>query len=78
MQFKFLKDPKISGAGIEVYIGNKWKVAKELKIAEKRLREKEIRVVIATSRTGQVFSPTIRVDNAAGKEKHQLLQGEIS
>ena len=62
----FCKDPQIAGAGIEVDTGKKkkWKAAKELKIAEERLRRKEI-------------FPSIRVDKVAGKEKQQLLQGEI-
>ena len=37
IQFKFSKDPKISGEGIEVSTGKKRKAANELKIAEDQL-----------------------------------------
>ena len=40
IQFMFSKDPKVTGAGVEVYTGKKWKAAKEVKIAEERLRGK--------------------------------------
>ena len=46
-------------------------MAKELKIAEERLGEKEILGVVATGKVA------IRVNKVAGKEKQQLLQGEI-
>ena len=55
IQFKFFKYPKISGGGIEVHTGKKWKVAKDLKIAKERLREKEILDVVATDRAGLEF-----------------------
>ncbi len=74
IQFKFSKDPKISGAGIEVYTGKKWKAAKELKIAEEQLRGKEILGVVATSCAGLELFPSIKVNKVAGKEKQQLLQ----
>ena len=53
----FCIDPNISAAGIELYTGKKWKAAKDLKIAEKRLQEKETLGVIATNRTGLGFFP---------------------
>ena len=77
IQFKFSKDLKIAGAGIEVSTGKKWKTAKELKIAEERLREKEILRVVATGRAGLGVFLSIRIDKIAGKEKQKLLQGEI-
>ena len=52
IQFMFSKDPKVTGAGVEVYTGKKGKAAKEVKIAEKRLREKEILGDVATGRAG--------------------------
>ena len=76
-QFMFSKDPKVTGAEVEVYTGGKWKAAKEVKVAEERLREKEILGAVATGRAGLGFFPTIRVDKALGKERHQLLQSEI-
>ena len=39
--------------------------------------EKKILGIVTTGRAGLGVSPSIRVDKAAGKEKHQLLQGEI-
>ena len=71
IQFKYSKDPKINEASIEVDTGKKWKAAKELKIAEERLREKEILGVVATGRAGLGFFPSIRVDKVVGKEKQQ-------
>ena len=59
IQFKYSKDPKIAGVGIEVYTGKKWKAAKELKITEERLREKENEGVVATGRAGLGFSPLL-------------------
>ena len=77
IKLKISKDPKLSGARIKVHAGKKWRAATELKIAEERLREKEILGLAAAGRAGLEFFPTIRIDKAAGKEKHQLLQGEI-
>ena len=77
IEFKFSKDPKTSGSGIEVYTGKKRKATKELKIAEERLREKEILGVVVTGRVGLGIFLTFRVNKAAGKGKHRFLQGEI-
>ena len=57
IQLKFSNDLKMSGA--EVYRGKKWKAAKELRIAEERLREKEILGVVASSCAGLVFPPLL-------------------
>ena len=62
---------------MQVYTGKKWKAPKELKIAEERLREKEMLGVVATGRAGLGFFLTIKLDKIAGKEKQRLLQGEI-
>ena len=40
IEFMFSKDPKVTGAGVEVDTGKKWKATKEVKIGEERLREK--------------------------------------
>ena len=77
IQFKYSKDPKTARVGIEVYTGKKWKAAKELKIAEERLQEKEILGVVATGCAGLGVFPSVRVDKVEGKEKQQLLQGKI-
>ena len=67
----------MTGAVVEVYTGKKWKAAKEVKFAEERQREKEILGAVATGRTGLGFFPTIRINKALGRERHQLLQSEI-
>ena len=77
IQFMFSKDPRVTRAGVEVYTGKKWKAAKEVKIAEERLREKEILGAVATGRAGLGFFPTVRIDKALGRERHKLLQSEI-
>ena len=77
IQFMFSKDPKVTGAEVDVYTGRKWKAAKEVKVAEERMREKEILGAVATGRAGLGFFPAIRVDKALGKKRHQLLQSEI-
>ena len=76
-QYRYSKDPKVAGAGIEVRTGRKWSAIKELDIAEERLRVKTIVGTIAVGKTGLGFSPSTRVDQASREERQHLLQEEV-
>ena len=76
-QYKYSEDPKVAGAGIEIKTGRKWSAAKELEIAEGRLRVRTIVGNVAVGRTGLGFTPSTRIEKATRREKQQLLQSEV-
>lgn len=51
-QYRNSRNPKVSGAGIEVKTGRRWSATKELPIAEGNMRIKEIVGSVAQGRAG--------------------------
>ena len=76
-QYKNSRDPKVSGAGIEVRTGRKWRAAEELSIAESNLRVKAIVGAVAQGRAGLGRIPTNITRKVTPKERQQLLQDEV-
>ena len=76
-QYKNSRDPKVSGAGIEVRTGRKWKAAEELSIALSNLRVKAIVGAVAQGRAGLGRIPTNITRKVTPKERQQLLQDEV-
>ena len=48
MQYRDSRDPKVAAAGIEVRTGRKWSAARELQVAEARVRQKALVGMVAT------------------------------
>lgn len=48
MQYRYSRDPKVAAAGIEVNTGRKWNAARELQVAEARLRQKALVGTVAS------------------------------
>ena len=76
-QYMNSSDPKVSGAGIEVRTGRKWRAAEELAIAEGNLRVKAIVGSVAQGRAGLGLIPTNFTGKITPKERQQLLQDEV-
>lgn len=77
MQYRYSKDPKVAAAGIEVRTGRKWKAARELQVAEARLRQKALVGMVASGRAGLGYFPSCQVSKAKAKERLHLLQEEV-
>lgn len=77
MQYRYSRDPKVAAAGIEVHTGRKWNAARELQVAEARLRQKALVGTVASGRTGLGYFPSFQVSKAKGKERLHLLQEEV-
>lgn len=77
MQYRDSRDPKVAAAGIKVCTGRKWSAARELEVAEARLRQKALVRTVARGRSGLGFFPSIQVETARGKERQHLLQEEV-
>ena len=50
---------------------------RELQVAEERLRHKDILGSIAKGRAGLEVFPSTHINSAKGKERRQLIQGEV-
>ncbi|XP_049336392.1 uncharacterized protein LOC125802421 [Astyanax mexicanus] len=77
LQYRDSKDSKVSAAGIEVRTGRKWKAREAVKLAESRLRQKELVGTEATGRAGLGYFPKILISQTRGKERHHLIQEEV-
>ena len=52
LMYRESKDPKVVAANIEVCTGRKWSAAQEIRIAEEKMRHKDILGTVAIGRTG--------------------------
>ena len=68
MQYKYSRDPKVAAAGVEVHTGRKWSAARELQVAEARLRQRVLVGTVATEQAGLGYFPSYQVSKAKGKE----------
>lgn len=71
------RDPKVSGAGIEIKTGRKWSATKELAIAEGNLRVKAIMGSVAQGRAGLELIPSYKFGKSTVKERQHLIQDEV-
>lgn len=77
LQYRDTGDQKASGAVIEVRRGRKWRVEREVEVAESRHRQKQLVGMLATGRAGLGSFPKDLMRKARGKERHQLIQEEV-
>ncbi|KAJ8014697.1 hypothetical protein DPEC_G00018340 [Dallia pectoralis] len=70
------RDLKVSKAGIEVRTGRRWRAAEEVKVAESRLRHRELVGAVAYGRAGLGSGTTSRYNKAQGKDRRSLVQQE--
>lgn len=70
-------DHRVSSAGTTVRTGRKWQAQEAVEWAEARLRHNILAGSVAVRRTGLGSHPAPRYDKAQGKERRQLIQGEI-
>ena len=77
IMYRDSKDPKVSGAGIEIRTGRKWCASRELQVAEERLRQKALVGTVARGTTGLGYFSSPRIESAKGKERRELLQKEV-
>ncbi len=67
----------MSGAGIVVRTGRKWRAAEGVQQAETRLKHKAILGKVAQGRGGLGSLRASRHDSASGKERQRLVQEEV-
>ncbi len=77
LQYSGSRDAKVSGAGIVVRTGRKWKAAEAVQQAETRLKHKAILGTVAQGRAGLGSLRATRYDSASGKERQRLVQEEV-
>lgn len=77
MPYRYSRDPKVAAAGTEVRTGRKWNAARELQVAEARLRQKALVRMVASWRAGLGYFPSCQVSKAKGKEQLHLLHEEV-
>ena len=75
--YKDSSDTRVSSAGIEVKTGRKRGAKEAVQQAEARLRHGILVGLVAVGRAGLGSHTTPRYDKAQGREKQQLIQGEI-
>lgn len=68
---------QVSATGIEVCTVRKWNAAKELEMAEARLRHKAVVGGVVMGRSGLDSFPMPKYDKVQGKERRVLVQGEV-
>lgn len=79
LQFRESTDPKVSGAGVAVKTGRKWRAEAAVEQAESRLRHGVLVGAVTRGRAGLGTIATPCYDKARGKEQRQLVQkGESS
>lgn len=67
----------MSGAGIVVKTGRKWRAADAVMQAEARLKHKALLGSVAQGRAGLGRMALPRYDTASGKERQMLVQQEV-
>ncbi|XP_073720025.1 uncharacterized protein [Misgurnus anguillicaudatus] len=77
LQYRESRDPKVSGAGVVVKTGRKWRAEAAVDQAESRLRHGVLVGAVARGRAGLGTFQVPRLDKARGKERRQLVQGEV-
>ncbi|KAK0146184.1 hypothetical protein N1851_014501 [Merluccius polli] len=77
LQYSGSRDAKVSGAGIVVRTGRKWRAADAVQQAETRLKHKAILGTVAQGRAGLVSRAVARYDSASGRERQRLVQEEV-
>ncbi|KAI2661122.1 Spore protein YkvP [Labeo rohita] len=70
------RDAKVSGAGIVVRTGRKWRAAEAVQQAETRLKHKAILGSVTQGRAGLGSLTATRYDLASGRERQRLVQEE--
>ncbi len=77
LQYSGSRDAKVSGAGIVVRTGRKWRAAEAVQQAEIRLKHKAILGTVAQDRVRLGSLRATRYDSASGKERQRLVQEEV-
>ena len=77
LQFRESADSKVSGAGVAVKTGRKWRAEAAVEQAESRLRHRVLVGTVARGRAGLGTLISPRFDKARGKERRQLVQNEV-
>ena len=77
LQFRESADPKVSGAGVAVRTGRKWRAEAAVEQAESRLRHRVLVGTVARGRMGLGTVASPRFDKVRGKERRQLVQNEV-
>ncbi|GAA6088619.1 uncharacterized protein LOC109140547, partial [Tachysurus ichikawai] len=77
LQYRESRDPKVSGAGVVVKTGRKWRSEAAVDQAESRLSHGVLVGALARGRAGLGTFQGPRFDKAWGKERRQLVQGEV-
>lgn len=67
----------MSGAGIVVRTGRKWRAAEAVQQVESRLKHKAVLGTVAQGRAGLGSLRATRYDSASGKERQRLVQEEV-
>lgn len=70
-------DPEVSGAGVAVQTGRKWRAEAAVEQAEARLRHRVLLGTLARGRAGLGTSAPPCFDKAWGKEQRQLVQNKV-
>ncbi|RXN32649.1 reverse transcriptase [Labeo rohita] len=71
------RDAKVSGVGIVVRTGRKWRAAEAVQQAETRLKHKAILGSVTQGRAGLGSLTATRYDLASGRERQRLVQEEV-
>ncbi|RXN12199.1 reverse transcriptase [Labeo rohita] len=71
------RDAKVSGAGIVVRTGRKWRTAEAVQQAETRLKHKAILGSVAQGRAGLGSLTATRYNLASGRERQRLVEEEV-
>ncbi|KAK0146299.1 hypothetical protein N1851_014401 [Merluccius polli] len=77
LQYSGSRDAKVSGAGIVVRTGRKWRAADAVQQAETRLKHKAILGTVAQGRARLGSRAAARYDSASGRERQRLVQEEV-
>ncbi|XP_060744927.1 uncharacterized protein LOC132858560 [Tachysurus vachellii] len=77
LQYRESRDPKVSGAGVVVKTGRKWRAEAAVDQAESRLHHGVLVGAVARGRAGLGTFQGPQFDKARGKERRQLVQGEV-
>ncbi|XP_041867113.1 uncharacterized protein LOC121656126 [Melanotaenia boesemani] len=77
LQFRESKDPKVSGAGVAVKTGRKWRAEVAVEQAESHLRHGVLVGTVARGRARLGAIPFPRYDRVLEKERRQLVQDEV-
>ncbi|XP_063050368.1 uncharacterized protein LOC134445223 [Engraulis encrasicolus] len=70
-------DTRVSSAGVEVRTGRKWKAQEAVQQAEARLQHSVLVGSVAVGRAGLGCHKTLRYDKVQGRDRRQMVQGEV-